>query len=716
VPNRPNARRLLLIEDSPGDARLLREMVDEEQESTTDVTHVECLREAEEFLSNTEVDIVLLDLGLPDAKGLTALRRTQTAAPRVPLVVLTGTDDETLAAEAMRAGAQDYLIKGRIESRGLLRALRYAIERKLLEEDLFLAKERAQVTLGCIGDAVICTDNLGNITFLNPVAEKMTGWSSVEAIGRPMFEIFRTKRAMTGVPSETTAELAILQIRAMHLPSSCILIRRDGHDIAIENSIAPIHDRSGKAMGAVIVCRDVTESQAMARQIAHSAEHDDLTGLPNRLLLTDRLSQAINTARRHDTRIAVLALDLDGFKHINDSLGHSAGDKLLQYIAHRLVNCVDSADTVSRHGGDEFVVLLSDVQQPESAAVMASKLLAAVAAPLTIEQHELHITTSIGVSVYPDDGADAETLIKNADTAMYQAKENGRRGFQFFKAAMNARAVERQFIEEHLRRALVHQEFTLYYQPKVHLATGMITGAEALVRWNHPERGLLAPVDFIPIAEDCGLIVPIGKWVVREACRQARAWLDAGLPRLTIAVNISAIEFRDGNFLDSLFATLDTTGVDPSTLELELTESVFMKDVESTAAILQSLRQRGVRVAIDDFGTGYSSFSYLRKFPIDTLKIDQSFVRQIIAGSDDAAIVTAVISMARTLRLWVIAEGVERQEELEFLRTQHCDDAQGYLFSKPVPAAVFVNLLKNSMPGADGCWVVGGASPRAPVA
>jgi diguanylate cyclase (GGDEF)-like protein len=637
VPDQPHARKVLLIEDNAGDARLLREMVNEEHESSTDVTHVECLREAEDFLSNTEVDIVLLDLGLPDAEGLTALRRTQTAAPRVPLVVLTGTDDEVLAAQAMRAGAQDYLIKGRIESRGLLRALRYAIERKLLEEDLFLAKERAQVTLGCIGDAVICTDNAGNITFLNPVAEKMTGWSSAEAIGRPMFEIFRTKRASPGVASETTEELAILQIRAMHLPSSCILIRRDGNDIAIENSIAPIHDRSGKAMGAVIVCRDVTESQAMARQIA-----------------------------------------------------------------------------VSRHGGDEFIVLLSDVHQPEATSVMASKLLAAVAAPLRIEQHDLHITTSIGVSVFPDDGSDAETLIKNADTAMYQAKENGRRSFQFFKPAMNARAVERQFIEEHLRRALVRQEFILYYQPKVDLRTGMITGAEALVRWNHPERGPLAPAHFIPIAEDCGLIVPIGKWVVPEACRQARAWVEAGLPKLTIAVNISAIEFRDGGFLDSLFATLEATGLDPSTLELELTESVFTKNAESTAAILQSLRQRGVRVAIDDFGTGYSSFSYLRKFPIDTLKIDQSFVRQIIAGSDDAAIVTAVISMARSLRMRVVAEGVERQEELDFLRTQHCDDAQGYLFSKPVPGPVFVNLLKNSMPGEDGRWIVGGAAPMAP--
>jgi len=308
------------------------------------------------------------------------------------------------------------------------------------------------------------------------------------------------------------------------------------------------------------------------------------------------------------------------------------------------------------------------------------------------------VTASIGVSVYPDDGLDTDTLIKNADTAMYQAKENGRHGFQFFKPAMNARAVERHFIEEGLRRALERQEFELYYQPKVNLTTGAITGAEALIRWLHPTRGLVSPIDFIPVAEDCGLILPIGAWVLREACRQAQAWIDAGLPAMTMAVNVSAMEFRDKKFMASLVAILAETGFDPRSLELELTESVLMKHAASTATILRTLRESGIRVAVDDFGTGYSSLSYLQKFPIDAVKIDQSFIRQISTAGDDTTIVKAVIGMARGLKLRVIAEGVETQEEAAFLRAYRCEEAQGYFFSRPVPARQFAMFLKNGMP------------------
>jgi EAL domain-containing protein (putative c-di-GMP-specific phosphodiesterase class I) len=361
------------------------------------------------------------------------------------------------------------------------------------------------------------------------------------------------------------------------------------------------------------------------------------------------------------------------------------------------VASVRGADTVSRQGGDEFVVLLPDLQQPEDAAAMAGRILRDVATPHKVDQHELHVTTSIGVSVFPDDGADAETLIKNADTAMYQAKENGRQSFQFFKPAMNARAVERQSIEESLRRALERQEFTLHYQPKINLKTGAITGAEALIRWTHPGRGPISPSQFIPVAEDCGLILPIGRWVLRHATEQAQAWVDAGLRPTTMAVNVSAMEFRDNDFLRDLFTILDESRFNPSALELELTESVLMKRVASTAFILQALRKRGVRVAIDDFGTGYSSLSYLRKFPIDTLKIDQSFVGQIASGDEDAAIVTAVIGMAQSLKLRVVAEGVETFEELAFLHAHQCEEAQGYYFSHPVPAEQFAKLLKTGI-------------------
>jgi diguanylate cyclase (GGDEF)-like protein len=463
------------------------------------------------------------------------------------------------------------------------------------------------------------------------------------------------------------------------------------------------------------ILRDVSAARATAVKITHSAEHDFLTGLPNRMLLNDRIGQSIAAAQRHQTKIAVLFLDLDGFKHINDSLGHQTGDKLLQSIAMRLIGCVRASDTVSRQGGDEFVVLLPEMPRSEDAAVAAKKMLQTVAEAHFIDQHDLHITTSIGLSVYPDDGLDADTLIKNADTAMYQAKENGRARYRFFTPAMNVRAVERQSIEEGLRRALERHEFALHYQPKIDLKTGAITGAEALLRWTHPTRGSIPPVQFIPVAEDCGLILPIGAWVFHEACDQARAWVDAGLPLMTMAVNVSAIEFRNENFLENLFAILAETGFDPRSLEIELTESVLMKHAEPAASILHALRQKGVQVAIDDFGTGYSSLGYLRKFPVDALKIDQSFVRQISAAAEDTAIVAAVISMARSLKLRVVAEGVENLEELEFLRDHQCDEAQGYYFSRPVPAEQFANLLRAGIPGLRNTSQHGAVSEAGPV-
>jgi diguanylate cyclase (GGDEF)-like protein/PAS domain S-box-containing protein len=692
--------RLLLVEDNPGDARLLREMFNEQGGSrSTEVTHVERMSEAEKHLAEHAVDIVLLDLGLPDAEGLGAVRRALAAAPRVPLVVLTGLDDESLGVQALQEGAQDYLIKGQIETRGLLRALRYAIERKIMEEALFVEKERAQVTLDCIGDAVICTDISGNITFLNPVAAKVTGWAGQEATGRTMAEVLRILDATSRQSIPDPMEDAVAQDRTVHLPPNCVLIRRDGLEIPIEDSVAPIHDRAGHATGAVIVFRDVSAARVMALQMTHSAQHDLLTGLPNRMLLNDRIDQAIALAPRHMNKVAVLCLDVNGFKHINDSLGHPIGDKLLQSIAKRLRDCVRTSDTVSRLGGDEFVVLLSEAEQLEDAAIIVRRILQAVAEAHSIDGHELHVTTSIGVSVYPDDGVDAETLIKNADTAMYQAKEHGPQSYQFFKPAMNVRAVERQSIEESLRRALERREFVLHYQPRISLRTGALTGAEALIRWRHPTRGLVSPAQFIPIAEGCGLMLPIGKWVLREACRQAQAWVEAGLPVATMAVKVSAMQLRHENFLEGLFAILSDTGLDPRSLELELTRSVLMEPAESTASILQTLRETGVQVAVDDLGTGYSSLSDLRKFPIGALKIDRSFVRQITGAGDDTTIVSAVIGMARSLKLRAIAEGVETLAELEFLQAHQCDEAQGDYFSSPVLPQPFATLLRAGIPG-----------------
>ncbi len=685
---------LLLIEDNLGDARLMREMFRDQGLHKTELTHVECMAEAEKHLAVNTVDIIVLDLGLPDAEGLAAVRRAHAAAPHVPLVVVTLLDDEAVAAQALQEGAQDYLIKGEIESRGLMRALRYAMERKGMEEALFVEQERAQVTLNSIGDAVISTDMSGNVTFLNVVAEKMTGWSWKEALGKPLSQVFRILdgACRETIPDPTT--LAVERNRTEHLPSDCILVRSDGFEIPIEDSVSPIQDREGQATGAVIVFRDVSTAKAMALQMAHSAQHDFLTGLPNRMLLNDRVKQAISLAPRHLKSVAILFLDLDGFKHINDSLGHSIGDKLLQSVALRLINCVRGSDTVSRQGGDEFVVLLSQMQQSEDAAITARRMLQAVSETHSLDRHELHITASIGLSIFPDDGLDSETLIKNADTAMYQAKENGRRSYQFFKPAMNVRAVQRQSIEESLRKALERREFTLQYQPKVNLSSGEITGAEALLRWTHPTRGPVSPAEFIPVAEDSGLILPIGKWVLREACRQAQAWADAGLHISSMAVNISAMEFRNENFLAGVFSILEDTRLNPRGLELELTESVLMKHAESTASILNALRAHNVQIAVDDFGTGYSSLSYLRKFSIDALKIDQSFIRQITSTPGETTIVTAVISMGRSLKLRVIAEGVETLDELAFLQAHQCQEAQGYFFSRPLHPADFAKLLK----------------------
>jgi diguanylate cyclase (GGDEF)-like protein/PAS domain S-box-containing protein len=687
---------ILLVEDNAGDARLIQEMFNDQGLQHVELKHVESMEDAEKCIALRAIDIILLDLGLPDVQGLEAVRRARKAAPGVPLVVLSGLDDESMAVQAMQQGAQDYLIKGQIEPRELVRALRYAVERKIIEEALFEEKERAQVTLDCIGDAVISTDVSGNITFLNPVAEKMTGWPLKEVVGRPMADAFRIVDATTRkvVPNLMlkTAELNLTG----HLPFNTVLIRRDETEIYIEDSVAPIHDHGGRVVGSVKVFRDMSGARAMAEQIAHAAEHDVLTGLPNRLLLNDRVGQAIALAQRNHDKVAVLFLDIDGFKHINDSLGHPAGDSLLRHVANRLRDCIRAPDTVSRQGGDEFVVLLQGVNRPEDAAVTARRLLNSVAEPYSIGQRSLHITTSIGVSLYPDDGPDAETLIKNADTAMYQAKENGRQSCQFFKPEMNIRAVERQSIEEDLRRALERREFSLNYQPKVDLATGTITGVEALLRWTHPDRGSVSPAQFIPIAEDSGLILPIGAWVLREACMQARAWIEAHLPFGTIAVNVSAIELRNEDFLEKLVSTLGETGLDPRLLELEVTEGVLLKNADVAASILQNLRERGVRVAVDDFGTGYSSLSYLRKFPIDVLKIDQSFVRHITESPDETIIVSAIISMGRSLHLRVVAEGVETAEELAFLHEHKCDEAQGYYFSRPVPAEQFAALLVGS--------------------
>ncbi|MGE0085797.1 MAG: EAL domain-containing protein [Desulfococcaceae bacterium] len=561
------------------------------------------------------------------------------------------------------------------------------------EEALFEEKERAQITLNSIGDAVLTTDIRGRVTYLNLVAEAMTGWSREESLGRPLAEVFRIIDGATRQALANPALRAIENDRIVGLAVDCVLIRRDGFESSIEDSTAPIHNREGRVIGAVIVFHDVSQTRAMALKMSHMAQHDFLTGLPNRALLTERLSQAIGLARRNRKRVALMFLDLDFFKHINDSLGHAIGDQLLQSVAERLTACVRVTDTVCRQGGDEFVILLAEIGQPQDAAHVSEILRSRFADPHLIGGHELHITLSIGISIYPDDGITVDTVMQNADTAMYHAKAGGRNSYRFFMADMNTRAIQRLFVESSLRRALKQDEFVLHYQPQIHLVSGAMTGAECLIRWQDPNLGLICPAEFVAIAEECGLIVPIGRWVLREACRQVRAWLDSGLRAVPVAVNISALEFRDKGFSDNIALILKETGLPPCYLRLELTESILMHEAGSSASVLAALNNMGVKIAVDDFGTGYSSLSYLKRFPIGTLKIDKSFVHDITTDADDATIVSAVIGMGKNLRLKVIAEGVETGEQLEFLRNHQCDGGQGFHFSHPLAADDFALLL-----------------------
>jgi diguanylate cyclase (GGDEF)-like protein len=434
-------------------------------------------------------------------------------------------------------------------------------------------------------------------------------------------------------------------------------------------------------------------AQDLLGQMKHQAFHDPLTGLPNRVLFNDRLIMALAHARRNKEMLAVLFFDLDQFKTVNDTLGHAAGDKLLTEVAARLAGCLREKDTIARMGGDEFTMLLPQLSNEEGAVRVARKVLDVLQRPWVINGHEFHITASIGIALYPNDGDNSETLMKHADIAMYRAKDQGRNNYQLFTPAMNDRIQERQAMENSLRHALDRGEFTVFYQPLVHTGTGRFTGMEALVRWLHPERGVVTPDQFIPVAEENGLIVPIGEWVLYSACAQNKAWQEAGWPPIRVTVNISAYQFRQHDLAETVARILKETGLEPGWLELEITESTAMKDVERTVSVLRELSAMGVQIAIDDFGTGYSSLNYLKRFPIHTLKIDRFFVRDIITSPEDAAIVTAIIVLGQNLNLKVIAEGVETEEQMIFLRERRCEEMQGYLFSRPVPAGEFEKLL-----------------------
>jgi diguanylate cyclase (GGDEF)-like protein/PAS domain S-box-containing protein len=700
------SQNILLIEDDLSYATAIREALIYSGDGSFQVEWVRHCIEGIERLARAGkqekyrpegITAVLADLCLADSYGIGTFDRLFCAAPQIPILVLSAQQDEDIAKLAVQHGAQDYLLKTNFDGERLPQALVSMVERAANAEALFVERERAQITLNSIGDGVISTDIWGHVTYLNVVAERMTGWTREEAAGRSLEEVFRVIDATTREALQNPMLLAIRQDKSVGLTPNCVLIRRDGFESAIEDSAAPIHDRRGQVTGAVMVFHDVSAQRALSARMAYLAQHDALTELPNRLLLQDRLAQAIALAHRHRQKLAVLYLDVDRFKHINDSLGHFIGDGMLKSVAQRLLACTRNSDTVSRFGGDEFVVVLADVNQPQDAIVSAEKILRALSAPHSVEHHDLNVTVSVGIAMYPDDGSDADSLMKHADFAMLHAKDSGRNNYQFFKPAMNVRALERQSLESGLRDALERRQFVLHYQPKMNLETGAIVGAEALIRWRHPQRGLVGPAQFIPVAEECGFIAPISRWVLREACLQARAWQESGLPSMRIAINTSALELRSKDYAASVRAILAEIGLEARYLELELNETFLMQDLKSTATTLRALKDLGVQLTLDDFGTGLSSLSYLKRFPIDSLKIDQSFVRDLTIDPDDASIVSAAISMGKILNMLVVAEGVETREQFDFLRERRCPEAQGFYFSHPVVAGEFSQLLGRSV-------------------
>ncbi len=469
-------------------------------------------------------------------------------------------------------------------------------------------------------------------------------------------------------------------------------VRADGRIDWVRGEILPWRDSSGEIGGILMFSEVITQTRRAEETIKRMAYSDPLTDLPNKQLFMDRLNQAIEHAGATQRQVAVMFLDLDRFKLINDTLGHDIGDLLLMAIAERLAGCMSTADTVARLGGDEFTIVLGDVSDAEEVAQIAKSILEALSKPIRVRDQELFVSTSIGISMFPDDGEQAVHLLKNADAALYQAKERGN-GYEFYVSTMNATAPERLALENSLRRALERGELTLHYQPQLDLSTGRIVGAEALARWQHPEWGMVPPATFIPLAEETGLIIPITEWVLRTACLQNKAWQMAGLPPIRISVNLSGRSFKQRDLASMVDRVFSETGLLPHHLDLELTESSLMEDVEATTVTLNRLNGMGIQLSIDDFGTGYSSLSYLKRFPLSTLKIDRSFVRDLANDQDDAAIVKAIIALAHSLCLRVVAEGVETEEQLAFLQAENCDEIQGYYLSRPLPADAFAQFL-----------------------
>jgi diguanylate cyclase (GGDEF)-like protein/PAS domain S-box-containing protein len=562
-------------------------------------------------------------------------------------------------------------------------------------------QERSRAILNAIGEAVVATDRRGHVTYVNPGATTLLGVDAETAGGVPLATLLRSTEPREQGKIVAIVDACLSSGQMQELADHAVFHRGDDRRQMVRAAASPVRDAEGTLCGAVLALSDVTESLSITARMMHQATHDALTELPNRTLLQDRLNHAISNAQRGDTWVGVMFLDLDGFKRVNDSLGHSTGDGLLKEVAKRLKAGVRTQDTVARWGGDEFVFIVGGISRKENVARLANKILKCFQRPFRFDSHELYVTASIGISLCPKDGEDAEELLKKADAAMYRVKDRGRNAYRFYSEDINSWTLQNLAMEQSLHRALKRGELELFFQPQVSLVSGDTTGVEALLRWHHPHDGLISPSRFIPLAEENGLIHPIGDMVIQTACKQARAWAELGPRPVPISINVSPRQFARHEIARTLGKAIHDNGIDPGLIKVEITETTIVQDVKKTLVALRDFKALGVRIAIDDFGTGFSSLTHLKRFPIDELKIDQSFVRDITNDPDDAAIAQAIIALARSMNLTVVAEGVETEAQMTFLRAQNCHHMQGYYFSHPRPAAEIPQFFRQPLPGSN---------------
>ncbi|MCE3224496.1 MAG: Sensory response regulator with diguanylate cyclase domain [Nitrospira sp.] len=692
---------ILVIDDDPVTRLFLRNALEPAGMVVTEATGG---REALAMFETAGPDLVVLDIVMPDMDGyLTCSRiRSLPRGKRLPILIMSELDDANSIAQAYHHGATDFINKP-VNATILCHHIRYMLRTSNVLQALLRSESRLELAQRIA--------RLGNWDW-NPRTNRFAMSNELcRLVGiRPSDFAGTFEAFLQVVHQDDRAKVKEALEKLIGCATPCDIDHRivlpNGTDFTIHLQAEGVREEEQEELTIIGTAQDITERKQAEKAIHRLAYYDSLTGLANRVLFKDRLSNALSYAQRHHLHLAALFIDLDRFKVINDTLGHTVGDLLLTHVAERLSESVRQSDSVGRHadhepshalarlGGDEFTILLTALPHPQDAGKVARRILDSLAHPFSIEGHEIFISASIGISIYPSDGTTVEALLKNADQAMYHAKEQGRNNCQFYSSGLNAAAAERLDLESDLRRAVERQEFVVYYQPKLNIHSRKILGAEALVRWKHPKRGLVLPGVFLNAAIDTGLIRPMDEWVLREACRQVKAWELAGLPPITVSANISNSLFHSRTLPGTVADALRDSGLTPSQLELELTESIAMRDVEASVTMLEGLRTMGVRLSIDDFGTGYSSLSYLQRFPLSRLKIDQSFVRDLLTNENNVKITRAIIAMAHSLNLSVLAEGVETDGQLARLREEGCDEVQGYLFSRPLCASDFEALLR----------------------